>query len=204
MIRVGLVDDDDMVLRWLRQHLTRENALDVAFTARTAAEALQLVYQIRVDVLVADLNMPAPGGVWLTAQMKRSHPTVPVLILSAREQEGCVLRAFDAGASGYLLKSADTCEIVAAVCDIANGRTYRGKGVPELGPVRTRSVPLTPREEDVLLLLAEGLRNEEIARRLGIEDSTVKKHRQNIRDKTGCDTPVELRRYAEDRGLLFE
>lgn len=202
-IRVALVDDHELVRDGLRALLTAMPQLEVVGEASSGAEALILVGQLRPDLLLVDIGMKDMTGLQLTEILCRQYPGMQILILSMYDHAEYVTSSIRAGARGYVLKDAASREIVAAIDAIAAGGTYYSADLLE----KTVTPPaaddeLTPREREVLQMLAQGLSNKAIARVLEISVRTVETHRLSIRRKLGVDTPAGLVKYALERGWL--
>jgi RNA polymerase sigma factor (sigma-70 family) len=188
--------------------------LAVVGTASTGREALDRARATRPQVVVLDLQIPPPNGVEVTATLIQEDPTVRVLILSASGEQGDVLDAVKAGATGYLVKSASSDELVTAVRRVAGGDTVFTPGLAGLvlGEYRRLSeaprasadpaLPrLTERETEVLRLVAKGLSYKQIAERLVLSHRTVQNHVQNTLGKLQLHNRVQLVRYAIEQGL---
>ena len=212
-LRVMVVDDHPM---W-RDAVTRDleaAGLSVVATASTGAEALARARATRPQVVVLDLQIPPPTGVEVTATLVQEDPTVRVLILSASGEQGDVLDAVKAGATGYLVKSASSEELLSAVRRVAGGDTVFTPGLAGLvlgeyrrlseHPQGSSGVPtprLTDRETEVLRLVAKGLSYRQIAERLVLSHRTVQNHVQNTLGKLQMHNRVQLVRYAIEQGL---
>jgi DNA-binding NarL/FixJ family response regulator len=211
-VRVMVVDDHPM---W-RDAVERDLAgagLEVVATAATGEEALVRARATRPAVVVLDLQIPPPNGVEVTATLVREDPTVRVLILSASGEQSDVLEAVKAGATGYLVKSASSAELLDAVRRVALGDTVFTPGLAGLvlGEYRRLSETpsaeageaprLTERETEVLRLVAKGLSYRQIADRLVLSHRTVQNHVQNTLRKLQLHNRVQLVRYAIEQGL---
>jgi DNA-binding NarL/FixJ family response regulator len=212
-VTVMVVDDHPMWRDSVARDLT-EAGFAVVATAADGTAAIVRAAAVRPRVVVLDLQIPAPTGAEVTAQLVRSDPTVRVLILSASGEQVDVLEAVKAGATGYLVKSASREELVSAVRRVAAGDTMFTPGLAGLvlGEYRRLSeappatagpdLPrLTERETEVLRLVAKGLSSRQIAERLVISHRTVQNHVQNTLTKLQLHNRVELTRYAIDQGL---
>ena len=211
-LKVMVVDDHPMWRDGVARDLT-EAGLDVVATASTGTEALTRARATRPQVVVLDLQIPAPDGVEVTTRLVADDPTVRVLILSASGEQDDVLEAVKAGATGYLVKSASRDELVAAVRRVAEGDTVFTPGLAGLvlGEYRRlsdapaapdRETPrLTDRETEVLRLVAKGLSYKQIADRLVLSHRTVQNHVQNTLRKLQLHNRVQLVRYAIEQGL---
>jgi len=210
-IRVMVVDDHPMWRDAVERDL-QAAGLDVVAVAATGSEALARFSAARPQVLVLDLQIPAPTGVEVTAQVLRQDPSARVLILSASGEQADVLEAVKAGATGYLVKSASREELLDAVRRVAAGDTVFTPGLAGLvlGEFRRLSGPaaagpgspeLTERETEVLRMVAKGLSYRQIAERLVLSHRTVQNHVQNTLRKLQMHNRVELTRYAIEQGL---
>jgi len=211
-LRVMVVDDHPMWREGVARDLT-EAGMDVVATASTGAEAITRFPAAKPQVLVLDLQIPAPNGVEVTAHVVAADPGVRVLILSASGEQQDVLEAVKAGATGYLVKSASRSELLGAVERVALGDTVFTPGLAGLvlgeyrrlseTPARgTDDTPrLTERETEVLRLVAKGHSYKQIAGRLFLSHRTVQNHVQNTLRKLQMHNRVELTRYAIEQGL---
>jgi DNA-binding NarL/FixJ family response regulator len=210
--RVLLADDHAMVRRGLRMVLDAEPDLDVVAEAGNGAEAVELALSTDVDLAVLDVAMPRMTGLQAAAELKRRRPELRTLMLSMYDSEQYFFEALKAGASGYVLKSAADHDLVEA-CRAAM------RGEPFLYPAAVTALirdyldrashgeatptdPLTPREREIVKLVAEGHTTDEIAGMLVISKKTVEHHRSHILEKLGLRDRVELARYAIRRGLV--
>jgi DNA-binding NarL/FixJ family response regulator len=210
--RILLADDHAVVRQGLRFVLDAQPDLEVVAEASDGAHAVELAADVGADLAVLDVAMPRLTGLQAAAELTRQHPEVKVLILSMYDSEQYLYEALRAGASGYVLKSAADRDLVEA-CRAAM------RGEPFLYPAaitalirdyldRARSGdeapadPLTPRELEVLKLIAEAYTSDQIALTLSISRRTVDRHRENILAKLGMRDRVELTRYAIRRGLI--
>jgi DNA-binding NarL/FixJ family response regulator len=211
-IRVMVVDDHPMWRDGVARDLT-EAGLDVVATAANGTDALNRAPAARPNVVVLDLQIPAPNGVEVTAALVKADPSVRVLILSASGEQDDVLDAVKAGATGYLVKSASRDELLSAVLRVAEGDTVFTPGLAGLvlgeyrrlsdAPAQAGSdtPKLTERETEVLRLVAKGLSYKQIAERLFLSHRTVQNHVQNTLRKLQLHNRVQLVRYAIEQGL---
>jgi DNA-binding NarL/FixJ family response regulator len=211
--RVMVVDDHPMWRDSVERDLT-DAGFTVVATAANGTDALNRAPAARPNVVVLDLQIPAPNGVDVTAALVKADPTLRVLILSASGEQDDVLDAVKAGATGYLVKSASRAELVEAVTRVARGDTVFTPGLAGLvlGEYRrlsdepvTKGDPsaprLTDRETEVLRLVAKGLSYKQIADRLVLSHRTVQNHVQNTLRKLQLHNRVQLVRYAIEQGL---
>lgn len=204
-IRILVVDDHPIVRDGLRGHLDGQPDLQVVGEAASAEEALARLAATPVDVLVADLRMPGRGGLALVREVGARHPQVRVLVLTTFDTEAEIRGALDAGARGYLLKDAGRQAIHDAIREVAAGRTAVAAPVARR-LVATSGEPARPvlsaRELEVLQLVAEGLTNAGIGRRLFVGEATVKTHLQHIFAKLQAPDRAAAVSIALRRGLL--
>ena len=208
MVRVMVVDDHPIWREGVARDLA-ERGLEVVATAPDGAAAVRIAPAVRPDVVLMDLQLPELSGAEATARIRADLPGTRVLVLSASTEHGDVLGAVRAGASGYLVKSAGHEELVAAVERTAAGHAVFSPGLAGLvlGEYRRLETTgpdapaLTPRETEVLRLVAKGLTARAIAARLTLSHRTVENHVQNSLRKLQLTNRVELTRYAIEQGL---
>jgi DNA-binding NarL/FixJ family response regulator len=210
--RVLLADDHTVVRSGLRMVLDSQPDIEVVAEAGDGAEAVQKAMSPDIDLAILDVSMPRMTGLQAVAELQRRRPELRVLILSMHDNEQYFFEALKAGASGYVLKSAANRDLVEAV-------RASMRGEPFLYPAAVTALvrdylerarhgeatpvdPLTPREQEVVKLIAEGHTSDEIAQTLVISRKTVERHRANILEKLGMRNRVELTRYAIRRGLV--
>ncbi len=203
-IRVMVVDDHPLWREAVERDLARAG-LDVVATAADGREAIARFPAARPDVVLLDLQIPEPDGVAVTAAIAETSPETRVLILSASGEQADVLAAVKAGATGYLVKSASSEELLDAVRRVADGDPVFTPGLAGLvlGEFQRDSerTPLTQRETEVLRMVAKGLSYRQIADRLVVSHRTVQNHVQNTLRKLQMHNRVELTRYAIEHGL---
>jgi DNA-binding NarL/FixJ family response regulator len=210
VLRVLVVDDHDLFRTGLRALLEAEG-FEVADAANGEA-ALVALPAFRPHVIVMDLNMPGMSGIEATARAIEASPDARVLMLTINREDRRILDAVRAGALGYLLKDAELEEIVTGIRDAAVGRPVLGAAaagavmaeVRGRAPTSAASVAadLTPREREVLILVARGCDNAEIGERLFVSPSTVKHHVSRVLDKLGVDNRLQAAAFAFRHGLL--
>ena len=212
-LRVMVVDDHPIWREAIERDL-RAAGLDVVGAAGDGEQALRRIAAARPHVVVLDLRLPVLDGVETTRRIAAEHPGVRVLILSASGEEGDVLSAIKAGATGYLVKSASSAELIDAVRRTAAGDAVFTPGLAGLvlGEFRRMTAApgkddaptgprLTDRESEILRLVAKGLSSRQIAERLVLSHRTVQNHTQNVLAKLQLHNRVELARYAIESGL---
>jgi DNA-binding NarL/FixJ family response regulator len=210
--RILLADDHTVVRRGLRLVLEAEPDLEVVAEAADGAEAVQRATSGDVDLAVLDVAMPRMTGLQATREIRRRAPDVRVLILSMHDNEQYLYEALRAGASGYVLKTVADRDLVEACRATVRGDRFLYPGAVNAlirdfldrthAGEEAREDPLTPREQEVVKLIAESYSSKDIARELVISEKTVERHRANILEKLGMNDRVQLTRYAIRRGLI--
>jgi DNA-binding NarL/FixJ family response regulator len=210
-IRVLVVDDHAVVRAGLRRVLDAEADIETVGEAANADRAVFEAIEHKPDVVLMDVMMPGKSGIEGMPALMQAVPVTKVLILSMQDDPRYVQEAFDAGASGYVLKEAADTEVVAAVRAVAGGERYvhpaLGARLVEAAAAERKRAevdPLSEREREVLRLLALGHTNQEIAKLLYISVRTAETHRAHIMQKLGLASRAELVRYALSEGLLDE
>ncbi len=205
-IRVLIVDDHSVVREGLRMFLTRDPDIEVVGEAADGDEAIEQARQLRPHVVVMDLLLPVLDGMTATRTIRNELPETEVLALTSVLEQTSVAEAIRAGAIGYLLKDARAVEIRTAIKAAAAGQVHLSPQASTylLNTVRTpeRPEPLTPREMDVLRLLAQGCSNKEIARTLQLVEETVKFHVRHILAKLGVQSRTQAVLAAIRLGLV--
>ena len=208
-IRVLLADDHAVVRKCIRQFLTVPGDIQVIAEASDGDEALALIYQLRPDVAVLDIQMPKRSGIDVCRHVRAQHWPIGILILTAYDDDPYVLAVLQAGANGYVLKTADADDIIQAVYDVNEGKsvldpTIARKLMAQLaGQSTDRPIESpTPREMDVLRLAAQGLTNKAIGTQLSVSDRTVQGHLANIFGKLHVTTRTEAVMRAVALGWL--
>jgi DNA-binding NarL/FixJ family response regulator len=210
-IRVVVVDDHDLFRGGIVQ-LLGDNGIDVVGEASLAAPGIELVCELNPDVTLMDLNMPGMSGIEATQRLHAAAPLVPVLVLTVVADERTVTEALLAGACGYLLKDAPIAQIIDGIKAAARGESLISSRVaghlvrrirqpPELDADRSRS-DLTPREMEILELIARGMDNPEIAQTLFLSQHTIKNHVSSILVKLQVENRIQAAVRAVRRGLV--
>ncbi|MHC8407649.1 MULTISPECIES: response regulator [unclassified Pseudomonas] len=202
-IRVALVDDHSLVRDGIRALLSVMAQLEVVGEAENGADAIEMVGRCQPDLLLVDISLQDINGLELTRVLRGQYPALKVLVLSMYDNYEYVSESVRSGASGYVLKNAPSREIIAAIEAIASGGTFYSAEIAQrLIADKTTDNELTPRENQVLSKMAQGLNNKEMARELDISVRTVETHRLSIRRKLNIDKPAALVKYAMDHGLI--
>lgn len=206
VIRVLLADDHGVVRKGVRDFLEEEPDLDVVGEASDGAQAVDMALALRPDVVVMDIKMPHLSGIEATKRIKATAPEVRVLALSAYDDDPYVWGLLEAGASGYVLKTAESRELISAIRAVAAGRSALDPAIAPRIIARaarpTTSSELTEREREVLHLAARGLTNKQIGHDLDISDRTVQNHLANIYAKLNVQSRTEAVTAALQRGLI--
>ncbi len=207
MIRVLVVDDHPIVRSGIVGLIALDAAIEVIGEASDGAEAVELAKRLHPDVVLMDLRMPGVSGTEATARIAEEVQGVRVLVLTTYETDDDILGAIEAGASGYLLKAAPQEEIVAGIRSVAEGHTVLAPTIAATLVSRMRRGPvdrpqLSPRELEVLRLVAVGRSNPEIARELFIGEATVKTHLLHVFEKLGVSDRTRAVTLALELGLL--
>jgi len=214
-VRVLVADDQRVVREGLATLLGMLSGIDVVATAGDGEEAVAMAARLHPDVVLMDLRMPRCDGVEATRLLRERHPAVRVIVLTTYADDRSVVEALRAGARGFLTKDAGAEEIQRAIAAVARGDAAIDPAVQHhvieavaagRAPDRTAAQPqlpdgLTPREAEVLALIAEGLSNAEIARRLVVSEATVKSHVNHVFGKTGVRDRAQAVTYAYRHGL---
>ena len=205
MIRVLVAEDHAVVRAGLAQLLAGEEDLELVATAANGAEAVALSAKHRPDVVLMDLVMPELDGTEATRRILAGDGDVKVVVLTSFSDRNAIVDALDAGAIGYLLKDAEPEELVRGVRAAARGESpLDPKAARELLAARTArpEVELSPREREVLTLVASGLANKVIAQRLGISEKTVKAHLTTVFNRIGVTDRTQAALWAQRQGLV--
>lgn len=211
--RIVIAEDHTIVREGLRVLLSSDPDFEVVGAAKDGREAIQCTEKLEPDIVLMDLSMPGMHGLEAIREIKRQVPDTKVLVLTIHEDEECILAAFQAGASGYVVKDATPEELVAATKTVLRGKSYISPTVSEMvieGYVEGRTAlkqrsswdTLTPREREILKLIGEGHKNREIADILCISVRTAEKHRTNLMKKLDLHSVSALTALAMEKGLI--
>ncbi|GAB3697789.1 response regulator transcription factor [Spirosoma flavus] len=212
-IRVLLADDHDILLESLTLLLSRIDQVEVVGAVSNGQQALLFLQQNKVDVVLADLNMPILNGLGLASEIRKHHSQVRIILLTMVEEAAQIRDAIQIGVDGYLLKKSKRAEVEMAIRTVAGGQTYFSSAItrqlaqlPDAtstsGQLQADEVEtLTAREREILFLIIQDLTNQEIAARLFISSLTVETHRRNLYRKLGVSSALGLMRYALRNGM---
>ncbi|MCF7818584.1 MAG: response regulator transcription factor [Kiritimatiellales bacterium] len=213
-ITVLLAEDHQIVREGLRKILEAESDIEVVGEASTGRKAVALVKKLHPAVVVMDIAMPQLNGLEATRQVLDAAPETKVLILSAHSDDAYVEKATEVGASGFLIKQTSAHVLSDAIREIEKGNTFFSPSIAKRlhhrqqtdldrkGQAKTTGILLTPREAEVLQLIAEGEANKQIAGELGISIKTVEKHRDHLMQKLSIHDTAGLTRYAIETGVI--
>ncbi|GII28616.1 response regulator [Planotetraspora mira] len=206
MLRLMIVDDHPVVREGLRGMLEADPGITVVGEAASGDEAVVRAAESRPDVILMDLRMPNGDGVSATARILAARPESRVIVLTTYETDQDIVRAVEAGAAGYLLKDTSRADLLTAIFSAARGETVLSPSVATRLVTRMRapaSESLSPREAEVLSLVAEGLTNAEIGKTLFISEATVKTHLLRVFGKLGVSDRTAAVTVALDRGFII-
>lgn len=207
-----LIIDDHALFRVGLQGLLEQRGIEVADAVASGIEGIERAKELQPDIVLLDLRMPDMGGLEVLQKLRETKSTIPVVMLTTSNEEADLIKSLRSGAQGYLLKDMEPDELVSALRDIENGKNVVAQDLTDAlarmvqgetnvdddeGPFSE----LTPREMEILCLLAEGQSNKLIARNLGISDGTVKLHVKAILRKLGIHSRVEAAVIAVEQGL---
>jgi DNA-binding NarL/FixJ family response regulator len=210
MIKIFLADDHNIVRNGIKSLLDKETDMEIVGEATDGKQVLDVLSSVTPlpDVVITDVNMPVMNGMELTAKISELYPKVKIVVLSMLDHERYIVQAFKAGASGYVLKNVSADELTFSIRHVCNYNerflcmelTTRllDKLIDTQEPVSSQQVQLdlSKRETEILILIAEGFTNQEIAEKLFTSKRTVEGHRQNLLEKTGARNTAALIRFA--------
>jgi len=208
-LRILIVDDHPIVREGLKKIVASGGDMEVRDEAGTGQEALRLLEEHKYDCVILDISMPGESGLVIAHEITTRHPHLPILIVSMYPEEQFAIRAFRAGAAGYLTKTSAPTELLAAIRKVASGGRYVSSSLAERltfylsgEGAKLPHENLTDREYHIMLLLASGKTTAEIAQELTLSVKTISAYRMSIMEKLHVKNIVELTRYAIDQGLL--
>lgn len=210
IVRVYLVDDHQMVLDGMAALLKNLPGIDLLGTSSDSRKSLALIEKLRPDILITDLEMPGWDGIELTRQVRAILPDLRVLALSMHQDYSRISQMMEAGVQGYLLKTAGREELTRALDALMEGKLYFSdeavealmQGKKETERRTADRILLSPREKEIVALIAQELSNEQIAGRLFISLQTVETHRKNIMRKTEAKSAIGLVKMAMEKGWI--
>ena len=202
MLRILVADDHGIVRSGLKMLIERQGGMNVVAEAGDGVDAVEAAQRERPDVAILDVAMPRMTGIQAAREIRAHCPATSVLLLSMYDDERYVSDALRAGASGYVLKRQADAELIEAVRAVAGGGNFVSELPGADGAGADDRDALTPRELDVVKLIAEAYTNRQIAEILKVSEKTVESHRANVLAKLGMRDRVELVRYAIRRGLI--
>ncbi len=206
-IRVFLLDDHALVRVGLRMVLSAETDIEVVGEADSGETGLPMIRKLKPDVVLCDLHLPGISGLEVTERLVRGDLGCKVVVVSVLEDGPMPKRLIEAGASGYVGKAGDAAELLRAIRDVARGKRYLANGIAQhlalsgLGGSDTPFDALSPRELEVAMLLVQGLRQEDIARKLSLSAKTVNTHKSRLFEKLGIQDTIALARLSSQYGL---
>jgi DNA-binding NarL/FixJ family response regulator len=215
-VRILIVDDHTLMRSGIRALLEKSADLRVVGESGDGHSALRLIKELNPQVVLMDISIPGLNGLEVAAKARKDHPAIRIVFLSMHSSEEYILKALNVGAAGYVLKDATTNELELAVRCAAKGETYLSPAVSTKvvanylarlsgGEKASGSGPfdlLTPRQREILQLIAEGYTTKDIAKKLGLSMNTVEVHRANLMDRLGIHDIAGLVRYAISSGIV--
>ncbi len=209
LVRVGIAEDHQLVIDGIRKVI--EDECEVVGTATTGRDAVTLAADKSPDLMLMDIALPQLNGLDATRQIKRANPRIRIIFVTVQMNRDYVREAFEAGASGYVLKQATSAELLHAIREVSGGRFFLSpliadrflikEASPDVNPAKLFT-SLTPRQREVLQLVAEGKSAKEIATSLFISVKTVEFHKKHLMEELNVKTSAELIRYAFERGFV--
>jgi DNA-binding NarL/FixJ family response regulator len=201
-LRVLIADDHRLIAEGIKRSLEEERDFEVVGEAATGSQIMPLIRRTSPDVVLLDLRMPGVDGLTALEQIKREHPAVKVVILSASSDETVIQAALAKGASAYVIKSVNPVDLASTLRQVMEGNVFHAVGLPKQGPSSAAELGLTAREVAILNALARGLTNQAIGRELFVAEQTVKFHLTNIYRKLDAANRTEAVRLAYQRGII--
>ncbi|MEP7453985.1 response regulator transcription factor [Phyllobacterium sp. SB3] len=203
-VKVLLVDNHPLVADGLRAILQTYDHIQIVGSAGSASAAIEIARDTGPDIVLLDINMPNVSGIEAIEMFRKEGLGCRIIMLSMHDSREYISSSVMRGASGYVLKDVPTDEIAKAIAVVADGGTFFSTGVPDVlleRHIKYDAIPLTTREKSILVQIASGKSNRDIAAQLGISNATVETHRKNLKRKLHIPTTAGLVRYALDNGL---
>jgi len=210
-----IVDDHPLIREGLKSIIDTVTVYEVVGQAGKARDAIQMVRKLKPDLVLLDLGLPDKNGIELSSEIRNCSPTTRILIISMHSNVDYIVKAFEAGATGYMTKESATARLLPGIAHVLNGEYFMDSSVSQAVVQKLLQTPqkemkinddayetLTPREQEVMVLLAEGYSAKETAATLFISPKTVENHRTNIMNKLALHSTLELVRYAARLGLV--
>lgn len=210
-----IVDDHPLFREGLKTIIDRNPGYDIAGEASTGGDAMKKVKKIKPDLVLLDISLPDQSGLELIGDIKDASPKTQVIIISMHSKIDYIVRAFQTGARGYIVKESATEKLIQGIATVIKGEYFMDTSISQqvvkkLAGLADKEIKttdsaygsLTPREQEVMVLVAEGLSNNDIAERLFISPKTVDNHRASIMRKLNLHSTIELVRYAARLGII--
>ncbi len=202
-LRVLIADDHRLIAEGIKRSLEESSDFEVVAEANTGSQILPLIRRTNPDVVLLDLRMPGVDGLTALEQIKRDHPAIKVVILSASSDQQVIQAALAKGASAYVIKSVNPVDLASTLRQVMEGSVFHAVGLPAQGQASSASeLGLTAREVSILQALARGLSNQAIGKELFVAEQTVKFHLTNIYRKLEATNRTEAVRLAYQRGIV--
>jgi len=203
MISVHITDDHAMMVELLTPVINASGIAHVTSSSLKLSECRKALASNRPDVLLLDINMPDGDGIVFCVEVHKQYPQMRIIGLTSRNEYSSVMQMLKNGASGYIVKSEAVCEVLEAIHAVTHGETYISRQMEQVIRKTTKeAISLTPREKEVLQLIAEGMSNPEIAGQLKVALSTALSFHKKLNLKLGASSPVELVSKALKEGLI--
>jgi DNA-binding NarL/FixJ family response regulator len=213
--RILIIDDHPLFREGLKAIIERDSRFEVVGEAGNGREGLQLTKKLKPDMIIVDISLPDRSGIQLTGEIRTLLSTTRILIVSMHSKIDYIAEAFQAGATGYVVKESASERLLQGLESVSRGDYFLDSSVSHAvvenlmkSPLKEAKITdadydtLTPREQEVMRLLAEGLSSKKVAEKLFISPKTVENHRSNIMNKLGLHNTIELIRYAAKLGLI--
>lgn len=205
-IKIVLIDDHQMLIDGIKSLLSGAENFEVIAEFTSAKKLLEQINELNPYIVITDINMPEMNGIELTLELKKNYPSIKILALSMHGDKAMISKMIDAGVSGYILKNTGKTELLEALTQISSGNVFYSHEVAnELIHAKqntSNEVNLTPREVEIIQLIAKEKSNAQIADELSISERTVETHRKNIFRKTNTKSVIGLVKFAMVKGIV--